>query len=1138
MSTTPESMAAAYAASTDFGRRVWDSANNGRRYDHDWLAAEIEKAGDTSPEPTLEGVAAQVMSGQRVGGGAPTGAPSARRLDPVPGALQALGADELRDPEEPTVAPPGRFLTQAEEAARAAAREKEIAGFFEILSTSFRLDSSTGNALEWLDGPMFAYDPDFEPKSRATLPEVQSRIDGLTGADMEEVGDILGSALNAEHFDYLLAQMEKTRDEERMIAEAGLKGFTTRIAANLVDPIDAAVALVPGAGQANKLNKLRRAIRAGLAAGASSGTIEAIAAVNNPYRGKTDIAFATAGGFALGGALGGLSGADNARLRRLSNEIAQTDADETSARALDSVGAARRVLEGDAPLIERRGITDDMSDPGEFKYGWAQKLQQNYIGRLLHDTSDVTRKVASRIIEGGFLKNRGATRGFTAEGRAGNLMRTYTSRFYRETTQDFRAWAAKNGYSSFRQMFGTEAGERFYNEVGRALRGADDAAAEAKAAATHVRKMLDEYHAMAREVGLPGFVDAEPIKNFLPRNWADGKIAKVLDDIGPEHTNVLGRWFTEALVAAQDDIEEAVADRIGMGFARAIVARGTTLDDLINHGIPLTDMQRARELLGDIEGVDEIIDTLKAINAKDAEQAGKIRHGKQRLRIDENYSAPIRLKDGTTRHLSLDDLTITDARKVVPRYFQTMGGAIALAKEAGIKSEADINRVIAEMAAAGDSIDTQQAMRDVINLVRGVSVERDPYSGISQLSRVAAAYDYVRFGGQFGFAQIPEIGNIIGQVGIVSFIRNIPLYKDFLSRAADGRLNLQAAREIEELLAPGTDFQRNPAVSSFDEQGLGFDTRTLIGKIGNAVDAPLQRMSRLTQALSLMAPITSALERIASYEIANSWLKAARGGKKVSETRMRAAGLSAADWNAVAKAMDTHAVMKGGRLESLNTHKWDADVRDKFMLALDRERSFNIQRNLIGNTGRYIHTPVGRMLTRFMTFMLNSINQQLLRGVHHRDIQTFVSFSTSMFLGSMVYVAQTSIDYANDDKRRKERLEPGRIAAAAYQRAGFSAITVPIIDSALAATGFDPIFKYGRTSGLGTDLLTGNSTLTGVSDLVNTATMPIRLLHDDYSFSQKDLERIQRLTPFQRLLGVKNAFHAIGDNFPKQSQDR
>lgn len=803
----------------------------------------------------------------------------------------------------------------------------------------------------------------------------------------------------------------------------------------------------------------------------------------------------------------------------------------------ESAGAAQRVLDEEG-LVLRQPTAPLAEGPAPtFKWGWLQSLQQNYIGQLFHNGTEATRRYASRILEGGLLADRTQARSFTAEGAARNMQQVMTTRFYRESLEDFKEWANRNGYSALRRESGTEAGERFYTEVTRALRGETEVDPAALRAAPRLRNILNDMHEMAAKAELAGFVDAEPLPNFVPRMFDEMKVAKAFDDIDEQ---VIANWFREALLSAQDELEDAAAQTLANGFTRAIRNRAILMEDVVNHGLPTADLDQIRDLLAglvDEAELDDIVESIRRINRPSTDKAGKVNHGRQRLRIDETTRLPVRRKDGEAYTFSIEDLTISDARKTIPRYIQTMSGHIGLAQHAGIRGEADVNKILKEMAEQGAPKAEQERMKEAINLVRGYSIERNPYSGLAQFSRASASADYVRLGGSFGAAQLPELGNIIGEAGITTFLRSIPEYRSFLRRAADGKLENELLQELEDFVAPGTDFIRSPATGMFDEQGLGYRVDTRAQRFLAKTDAPLQRAGRFTSIMSGMAPINAMLERMATVEVANNWARQATGRRGVQVSRLRAAGISAEMQERVFDQIRRHTDFnEAGRVKQINFDRWDDfDARDTYRLALDRERSNVIQRNDIGNTGRYIHTPLGRMLTRFMTFMLNSINKQLLRGVHHRDITTFVSWSSSMFLASLVYVGQTALDYAGDDKERKERLSPDRIAAAAFARAGAFAIIPPIVDSSLALASMDQIFNKTRTSGLGTSLVTSNPTITGVQDLLTTAALPARLVQSDYRFSQTDADRMIRLLPFQRFLGVKSALNAITSDLPESS---
>lgn len=1202
---------------------------------------------------------------------------------------------ELRIPDQPNVSPTYDELYTAQVAAKKEARD---ISWGDLMIAGVKNDNSLGIYASNLD---YAYAPDFDFDIKKAQTQYKDRIDKL-GGDQEEVGERLGRSVSLEHFEANLARLEEIQADEEMFMKAGAKGFVARLPGMMLDPVDLTAAAI--AGPVGGAGKLRAAIQAATAAGVSNATIEAYAALNNPYRGGQDVAIAGLSGLFLGGAVGALTAKSLRRIRAEAERALDENVEDALRLGLakeladqGNLSAAKRVLGTDAKQVDEP-LAPTAKDTAEekvaalpdqrFGWKWINTLQRNLIGRTFFSENETIRKVAAAVMEGGLLKDKGATRSLTAEGRANNLTQVATTRMFRSTQDDFVKWSERQGIGTLKREVGLDANEQFYGEVGAALRG-KDASPEAKSAAAKVRPLLEEYHKMARDAGLPGF-DGDPIDNFFPRYWDDAKLTKLSEEVSRE---TQGLWFKEALLKQWDEVEpridttvlrddlaaermplgdrlaeaeaklqdaaekeavatthfqtfsprqkgigearskvtaakresmaakqevraaekelkqfdetaelrinqaeadvpkslldemeelrnrveglreqggsrlreaqqdlfdvearvnkilkrgstrEETAERIGQAFARAIHRRNLGINDAMQHGIPLDEADRLNELfdgtgLSKAE-IDEFAERLRALSDNKRKDAGNVKHGKGRLRFDETLEVEVATRAGGKRMLSIEDMTISDASKALPRYFRTMSGWIGLAKEAGIRGQGDIDKILLNAAETGAKKDELDALRDSFKLVTGRSIEEDPSGLGSRASRLFTAWNYPRFGGSFGVAQLPEIGNIVGEVGVAAFIREIPDFHKLLKQAADGTLDDLSAREIDEIIGAGTDFiNRRPHRNG----GLIEDGVAINGRAAEALDAGAARAGRLTAITSLMSPINAVLERVATRAIMRDWGRIAQGTKKLSEAkkaRLRNAGLSDEMQERVFAQLRDKASYKDGVLEVAQPHLWDdIEAADAYRMALDRERRMTIQRNEIGNTGSYIHKPVGRILTQFMNFMLNSINKQLVRGIHFRDIQTFTSWSTSMFLGGLAYTAQTSIDYANDPEKRKERLDPKRIAAASYQRAGFSAITVPVFDSVMTLAGQDPVFKFGRTSGLGTDFVTGNPTFSTATDLLYTATLPLRLaLNDDYSFSQQDTQRIQRLIPLQRTLGIKNAFHAIESGLPARPSE-
>ena len=1158
---------------------------------------------DDSVDPTIEAAAAPSLEipepvKPRFAAPEPTPLPAREEAVLEPTIRQQNEGIEGQLPNE-RYAPPGptalvqhdapvpELTTRQLNEAEATRREKYEAdsenGFLNLVSGAFQNENMTFR----LDQMMSAneYFPDINFNIEEAMKTQNDRIEKLdVGADSEELGAVLGSAVNQDHFEYLLADLERQQAWNMRIAETGAKGFAAMIPAVMLDLDN----FVPGSiiRKGARLGRVGSIAAAGGFAGGTNAGIEAYLALNNPYRNAENVGFAAAGGIILGGGFGALAHGTNARLLRAADEAAkdvlradvshtllQRYADgeteftpeewadirlfDSSASAGESGGAALTVLgkseeTGDVDIIpgarKAVGELDEVETAPKFRWQALQKLQANIQGKLFGSLSQTMKDRSNRLIEGGFVADKKQARAFTAEGRAANITQTMRTRMFRETLADFNSWAKEKGVGRGKQVFGSEANEAFFTEVGSAMRGIDNAniSPQAKAAAAKISKQMEEMHAMAKEAGLPGF-DGDAIENFFPRNWQRQKMSEIFDKVDDE---TLGKWFAESLKRNLDEVpdEEMVKalDNLGVGFVTALKRQNRGMEDMLMHGIPADDVDRLTDLFRDLNVATDDMEVLirRLTSANEGTSQAGVKHGKQRLRLDETFEFPVKTKPGKGDNgsdqmlLSLDKMTNTDAGKVIPRYFHVMGGAIGLAKEAGIKSPNDVKNLLKVMADEGATKAELTAFENSVDLISGRSIEEDVGGGFSQFSRVAMAYNYARLGGSFGVAQIPEMMNILAEVGVKNFFKHIPEFRNFAKRAANGEFENGLANELENLVAAGTDWINSGARSNFGDMGEEFTNDFLKG-----IDKTLQSAGRLTSALSLMAPINTFLERMATYDIAQNWAEIARKGSgsisEAKKARLRAAGLSDADQAKVFRQINKHAEFDdSGKMTALNIDKWKPDTADKYKLALDRQRRFVIQRNDIGNTGAYMHKPLGRLLTQFMSFMLNSINKQMLRNVHHNDIQTWVGFTTTTFLGGLAYTAQTSIDYANNPEERKERLSAEKIGTAAFQRSGWSSVIPTIIDTSLDLAGQDKRFSHSRQSGLGTSLITGNSTLQGIDAIARTATLPIRLLNDDYRFSQQDSRRASSLLLMQRTLGVKNALHAIdeGLDLPKSSK--
>ncbi len=211
------------------------------------------------------------------------------------------------------------------------------------------------------------------------------------------------------------------------------------------------------------------------------------------------------------------------------------------------------------------------------------------------------------------------------------------------------------------------------------------------------------------------------------------------------------------------------------------------------------------------------------------------------------------------------------------------------------------------------------------------------------------------------------------------------------------------------------------------------------------------------------------------------------------------------------------------------------EALDVFSQAASREVRNAIQMADISTSTLLFHHPVGRLMFQFMRFPMDAVNKQLLRQMHHMDAETATAYSASMGIAALAYMAQTSIEFANDPEERARRLEMENLAKVSFMRTGFSSMLPGVMDTGIQMAGFDPQFALGRSSGLGTLIPTsGNPTMTALTNLNRGVGGIFRsALHDDIQYNQTDFRSLAQLAPGYRLLGVKNLVHALEEQFPE-----
>jgi hypothetical protein len=246
-------------------------------------------------------------------------------------------------------------------------------------------------------------------------------------------------------------------------------------------------------------------------------------------------------------------------------------------------------------------------------------------------------------------------------------------------------------------------------------------------------------------------------------------------------------------------------------------------------------------------------------------------------------------------------------------------------------------------------------------------------------------------------------------------------------------------------------------------------------------------------------------------------------------------GITPAMQERIFEQIRTAGVFRKGRMIDLDPEKWvDEEALDAMSMALNRATRQIIQENDLSTVTEYFHHPVGKAIFQFMRFPMEAVQKQLARGLHYHDAETMKSWLGSMFIGSTVYMAQQSIEYANNPEELKKRLDPVNIGKVGFMRTGFSSMIPAMIDFPMGFTPAGKQFELGRSSGLTTGSYLSNPLSATVDAGFRFSTNVSKsAMSDAQQISSQDIKDASKLIPGYRTLGMSNIINWIAEAFPE-----
>jgi len=645
---------------------------------------------------------------------------------------------------------------------------------------------------------------------------------------------------------------------------------------------------------------------------------------------------------------------------------------------------------------------------------------------------------------------------------------------------------------------------------------------------------------------VPHILDYERFRVMVER-YGEGQVSKLLADslILKDLQDGLRTLKRGGKGNVENQAWVKLARTVAQGYVRNVLRRGHWGDLLGPHGTDVGDpaiSAQLREMGVDQADLDVVLQRFR----KEMDGSGPAR-ARPRFDFEMGHADELTVTGGEGKgrkeRVDIGSFFSRDPDYLTRAYANQMAGHIAMARTANIKSRADFMRLLREAAewnrnnpgmdSVKDFDRALRAMHYVYDAVTGNPLELDPGSVFSTWARRLRGVNFLRVMNQVGFSQVAELGRSLGTTGFRAMVRQMPALRDILEAAKGNKLSNPLFREIEAATGIGTHRLLNqPFTSTLTKEG---DLA-----IGGKIDRALHTGRNIVADISGMNFLTTIQQRMSAAAFSQRLVDQALAGKTKFDREIASLGWDEKMAARVFDHLKTKTTLADGRqLHQLRLEEWDPTVANAFVLGLTRMTKRVVQESSYGGTMEWMHTsPLAKLMLQFRSFSVNAVYKQTMQGVAQRDIRSFMSFQLTMLFGGLAYVAQTLAN-ESDPERLEKLLSTGKIAAAAFNKSGYSSLIPMFVDSTvrLASAGTHPgVFSHARSTGLGTGVFAGNPTI----DLINKATrgsaaVPNAALRDDYDFSQADARALFGTIPFQNALGIRRALNAFIQRLPRES---
>jgi len=723
----------------------------------------------------------------------------------------------------------------------------------------------------------------------------------------------------------------------------------------------------------------------------------------------------------------------------------------------------------------------------------------------------------------------------------------------------------------------------------------------------HARKYANKHNLFSKEI-------ATTPPGYFHRIWRPGAISEYLTEDG-DVPEALIDFFERAIQAhpdfARNGMRNVVSTSAGKKVRRSRLAAERILsfmrDPEIHHNHKrlsewvTTNKDELSRKLGakrNADGtyavtteqqavIDDIIDM-----TSDKMHDPVISQGRARIHLDETFESTVNI-NGNTVKLSMFDFTNNNIYDVAARYSKRMHGAGETRKayralyelhedvfvKAGVKlkddqvpSFEDVKRAVKRLAKEGSTADSkfiESSLNLVYRTTTGLPIYEDVSSRTLKTVIRVQSYAQASLGQLLGFAQLPEVANIMAKTGLHAAFQQFELGQVINTLA----MGLKHNKDIDPLLnqlgchiGVGFDYEIGETIlRRIDDHGLD----SAVGKVGGDATGGLGALDKMLETgrnISMLnpfgiVPMDTILRRWATkanfQHFVDQAYKANKAGKvdfnagwwRNSKQRFRELGLSEEMVERINRELLRPEVVKvksnawgrkvvGTDLDKMN----DLGAYDALCMAMRRQADNQVQRHGVGDIPYWMQGNLGgKFISQYRVFGMAAKSKQFAQGIRRLDVTESMNLVGSMLMGSLSYIGLTAARYPMIDPYERdawweERMSMDNILKSAVVRASYFNIIPQIVD-AISVGGNranwwegEPVFnKYMRSSeSLGLNPITGSTAYSMFDQVKKGFLEPAQsILQEDNPLSQQDMRNFANAAIIGRVPVIGQFVHEL-----------